>query len=54
RAHGLGFIPLAEEQYDFAVPEARLARAPVQAFRDLLASDAAREALRDLGFTPAD
>lgn len=53
RAYGLGFIPIAEEHYDFAVPESRLSRAPVVRFRNVLASDAGRAALRALGFEPA-
>ncbi|MDH6166470.1 putative molybdopterin biosynthesis protein [Variovorax boronicumulans] len=50
RQYGLGFIPVQEERYDFVVPRARLARAPVQAFIALLQSAAAREALARLGF----
>jgi len=50
RQYGLGFIPVQEERYDFVVPRARLARAPVQAFIALLQSAAAREALGGLGF----
>lgn len=50
RQYGLGFIPVQEERYDFVVPQARLARAPVQAFVALLQSAAAREALGRLGF----
>ncbi|WPG39585.1 molybdopterin biosynthesis protein [Variovorax sp. EBFNA2] len=50
RQYGLGFIPVQEERYDFAVPKARLPRAPVQAFVALLQSAAAREALGRLGF----
>lgn len=50
RAYGLGFIPVQEERYDFAVPSARLARAPVRAFVSLLRSERARAALRQLGF----
>lgn len=53
RAYGLGFIPIAEEHYDFAVPESRLSRAPVVRFRAVLASEAGRAALRALGFEPA-
>ena len=53
RDYGLGFIPLAEEHYDFAVPEARLDRAPVRAFRDLLTEPATRAALTALGFSPS-
>ncbi|PZP32093.1 MAG: molybdopterin biosynthesis protein [Roseateles depolymerans] len=50
RQYDLGFIPVQEERYDFVLPKARLARAPVQAFRALLAEPATREALRALGF----
>ncbi|MGJ7607640.1 molybdopterin biosynthesis protein [Variovorax sp. LT1R20] len=50
RQYGLGFIPVQEERYDFAVPKTRLARAPVQAFVALLQSATAREALGRLGF----
>jgi len=50
RQYGLGFIPVQEERYDFVVPQARLGRAPVQAFIALLQSAAAREALGRLGF----
>ena len=53
RDYGLGFIPLAEEHYDFAVPEARLDRVPVRAFRDLLTEPATRAALTALGFSPS-
>ena len=47
---GLGFIPLQEEQYDFAVPKSRWERPAVRAFRDLLSEEAIRARLRDLGF----
>lgn len=50
RQYGLGFIAVQEERYDFVLPRDRLARAPVQAFLALLRSDAARAALRELGF----
>jgi putative molybdopterin biosynthesis protein len=53
RAYGLGFIPLAEEHYDFAVPVARLERAPVRAFREVLTAAPTREALTALGFSPS-
>ncbi|WP_027572886.1 molybdopterin biosynthesis protein [Bradyrhizobium sp. WSM1743] len=52
-AVGLGFIPLAEEHYDFALVTARKDRPGVQAFLDALGSDAAREALERAGFRPA-
>src|ERR1700724_3676403 len=44
-AAGLGFIPLAEEHYDFALVTARKQRPAVQAFLDALASDQFRSAL---------
>lgn len=52
-ATGLGFIPLAEEHYDFALVTARKQRPAVQAFLDALASDASRAALERAGFRPA-
>jgi molybdenum cofactor synthesis domain-containing protein len=54
-AHGsnLGFIPLAEEHYDFALVTARKHRPAVPAFLDTLASDEARAALVKAGFRPA-
>ena len=52
-AAGLGFIPLAEEHYDFALVKARRQRPAVQAFLDVLASDEARAALMNAGFRPA-
>jgi molybdenum cofactor synthesis domain-containing protein len=52
-AAGLGFIPFAEEHYDFALVTARKARPPVQAFLQALASDQGRNALAEAGFRPA-
>jgi putative molybdopterin biosynthesis protein len=49
----LGFIPLAEEHYDFALVTARKQRPAVQAFVDALASEEARAALTQAGFRPA-
>ncbi|MEN3348439.1 MAG: molybdopterin molybdotransferase [Bradyrhizobium sp.] len=51
-ASGLGFIPLAEEHYDFALVTARKQRPAVQAFLDALASEEARAALVKAGFRP--
>jgi molybdate-binding protein len=48
-ASNLGFIPLAEEHYDFALVTARKHRRAVQAFLDTLASDEARAALAKAG-----
>jgi putative molybdopterin biosynthesis protein len=52
-AAGLGFIPLAEEHYDFALVTARKQRPAVQAFLDSLASVETRAALERAGFRPA-
>ncbi len=52
-AADLGFIPFAEEHYDFALVKARKQRAAVQAFLDALASDEGRAALERAGFRPA-
>jgi putative molybdopterin biosynthesis protein len=51
-AASLGFIPLAEEHYDFALVTARKARPAVQAFLDALASQQGRAALTQAGFRP--
>ncbi len=53
QASNLGFIPFAEEHYDFAVVTARKNRPAVQAFLDALASDEACAALEKAGFRPA-
>src|ERR1700727_1157428 len=45
RASDLGFIPFAEEHYDFALVAARKDRPAVRAFLDALASDQTRAAL---------
>ncbi|HTO64305.1 MAG TPA: molybdopterin biosynthesis protein [Bradyrhizobium sp.] len=52
-AYDLGFIPLAEEHYDFALVVARKDRPAVQAFLGALASPEARAALENAGFRPA-
>jgi molybdenum cofactor synthesis domain-containing protein len=49
----LGFIPLAEEHYDFALVTARKQRPAVQAFLAALASEESRMALKRAGFRPA-
>jgi molybdenum cofactor synthesis domain-containing protein len=53
RAAGLGFIPLTEEHYDFALVSARRERPAVQAFLAALASPEIQEALEQAGFRPA-
>ena len=52
-AAGLGFIPLAEEHYDFALVTARKNCPAVQAFLKALASEEARAALEQAGFRKA-
>src|SRR6476469_1996678 len=52
-AAGLGFIPLTEEHYDFAVVSARKERPAVQAFLESLTSAETRAALERAGFRPA-
>ena len=47
---GLGFAPLVQEEYDFVVPRVRLRRPAVAAFVALLADDAVRQRLTELGF----
>ena len=53
-ATGLGFIPLTEEHYDFALVSARKERPAVQAFLAALASDETRSALERAGFRLPD
>ncbi len=48
---GLGFLPLAEEQYDFAVPQSRASRPAVAAFRRLLEDAEVQRRLAELGLT---
>ncbi len=50
REYGLRFLPMQPEQFDFAVPEARIGRAPVQRFIALLERPSTRAALRARGF----
>ena len=52
-AAGLGFAPLADEHYDFAVVTARKDRAAVQVFLEALASEEIRVALERAGFCKA-
>lgn len=52
-AAGLGFIPFAEEHYDFALVTSRKQRPAVQAFFDALGSAEVRKALEQAGFRPA-
>jgi putative molybdopterin biosynthesis protein len=52
-AAGLGFIPFAEEHYDFALVTARRDRPAVRALLQALASKEGRDALEQAGFRPA-
>lgn len=49
-AYELGFLPLVDERYDFLVPRARAARAPVRRFVELLGDPGVRARLAALGF----
>ncbi|MEK6234053.1 MAG: hypothetical protein N2C14_05020, partial [Planctomycetales bacterium] len=51
---GLGFLPLQEECYDFAVPKSRANRPALAAFRELLAESGVRDELKQLGFHLTD
>ena len=46
----IGFLPLAEECYDFVVPKSRLDRPAIKAFRELLADRNVRSQLDSMGF----
>ena len=53
RTASLGFLPVQEERYDFAVPKSRVKRPGVVAFTKLLAAPVTREALARLGMKVA-
>ncbi|MBI3993322.1 MAG: molybdopterin biosynthesis protein [Candidatus Lambdaproteobacteria bacterium] len=48
---GLGFLPIVDESYDFALPRARAQRPAVRAFAELLRDARARAGLRALGMS---
>ncbi|MCC6777214.1 MAG: molybdopterin biosynthesis protein [Hyphomicrobiales bacterium] len=52
--YGLGFIPIAPEDYDFLLVEARLERAAVRAFVAALRDAEVRSRIAALGMRPAD
>jgi putative molybdopterin biosynthesis protein len=52
RQHGLDFLPLQYEWFDFVVPKNRLNRPAVQAFAKVLKDPSTAAALQALGFTP--
>lgn len=49
RSAQLAFVPYQDEQFDFAIPTARLQRPAVQAFISLLSDDEIRQELRRMG-----
>jgi putative molybdopterin biosynthesis protein len=51
-AYGLGFLPLAQEHYDFAYREAEREKPALAAFLGLLGTGEADAALTELGFEP--
>jgi putative molybdopterin biosynthesis protein len=54
KLYGLGFIPIAPEEYDFLLVESRRDRPAVQGFLAALRDDTVREKIRALGMRPAD
>jgi putative molybdopterin biosynthesis protein len=52
--YGLGFLPIAPEEYDFLVVESRRNRPAVQAFLAALRDDTVRSRIQALGMRPAD
>jgi putative molybdopterin biosynthesis protein len=52
--YNLGFLPLAPEEYDFLLVEARRERPAVQAFLAALRDPRTRERIRALGMQPAN
>ncbi|MEM3566879.1 MAG: substrate-binding domain-containing protein, partial [Candidatus Bathyarchaeia archaeon] len=44
--YGLDFIPIADEEYDFAVQKNRLQKQPIQAFLAMLRSEKFKEELK--------
>ena len=53
RMYGLSFLPIAPEEYDFLLREARRDRPAVQAFLEVLRDEATRARIRALGMEPA-
>jgi putative molybdopterin biosynthesis protein len=51
--YGLGFVPLAQEHFDFIIPKARRERPAVVAFLEACKSADVQNALKEMGFTPA-
>jgi putative molybdopterin biosynthesis protein len=53
KLYGLGFLPIAPEQYDFLIVEKRRDRPAVQAFLESLQDGKVRERIRAIGMEPA-
>ncbi len=53
RMYGLAFLPIAPEEYDFLLLEARRERPAVQAFLAVLRHEATRARIRALGMEPS-
>ena len=53
RMYGLSFLPIAPEEYDFLLIEARRERPAVRAFLEVLRDKTTRERIRGLGMEPA-
>jgi putative molybdopterin biosynthesis protein len=53
RMYGLSFLPIAPEDYDFLLLEARRERPAVKAFLEVLRDEATRTSIRALGMMPA-
>ena len=53
RMYGLSFLPIAPEEYDFLLLQARRDRPAVQAFLEVLRDEATRARIRALGMEPA-
>jgi putative molybdopterin biosynthesis protein len=54
RLYGLGFLPIAPEDYDFLLIERRGEREAVQAFLAALCDESVRQKIRALGMRPAE
>jgi len=50
RQQQLGFLPLANEQFDFVIPRSRSQKPVIRAFRELLPDANVRKRLHELGF----
>jgi putative molybdopterin biosynthesis protein len=53
RMYGLAFLPIAPEEYDFLLLEARRERPAVRAFLEVLREEATRARIRALGMEPS-